>query len=217
MSVVRIKICGITNPADGRLAAELGADALGLNFWSGSPRGIDFATAQAILRELPPFIEPVGVFVNKTLREVSGSLRALGRSLTVQWHGDHPETGADFSVPRIVAFSVQDGQSLVPITRYLELCRREGSLPAAILVDAPLPGQYGGTGQRAPWELLADFRPGVPLILAGGLTTENVGEAIRIVRPYAVDVASGVESSPGRKDAEKMRRFIATVREKGVL
>ena len=99
------------------------------------------------------------------------------------------------------------------IARYLDRCRSLELLPAAVLVDAHVSGQYGGTGQTLPWDLLADFRPGVPLILAGGLTPENVAEAVRLVRPYAVDVASGVELSPGRKDAEKMRRFIGSARE----
>ena len=113
----------------------------------------------------------------------------------------------------IPAFAVQDATSLLQITSHLEKWRSLGDVPAAILVDAHVPGQYGGTGQVAPWHLLVDFDPGVPLILAGGLTPENVAEAIRIVRPYAVDVASGVESSPGKKDPDKMRRFIDAVRE----
>jgi phosphoribosylanthranilate isomerase len=107
---------------------------------------------------------------------------------------------------------VRDAASLDQITACLDLLRAAGAAPAAILVDAHVPGQYGGTGQTAPWHLLADFQPGVPLILAGGLTPDNVAEAIRIVRPYAVDVASGVESSPGKKDPDKLRRFIDAVR-----
>jgi phosphoribosylanthranilate isomerase len=112
----------------------------------------------------------------------------------------------------VVAFAVRDRQSLTAIDAYLDRCRQEGRLPDALLVDAHVPGEYGGTGQVAPWDLLAEYRPPVPLILAGGLTPENVAEAVRRVRPYGVDVASGVESSPGRKDAEKMRRFIAEAR-----
>ncbi len=98
------------------------------------------------------------------------------------------------------------------ITDYLESCRRRQQLPAAILVDAHVAGQHGGTGQTAPWNLLAGFKPGVPLILAGGLTAENVAEAVRTVRPYAVDVASGVERTAGNKDPEKVRRFIDSAR-----
>ena len=93
------------------------------------------------------------------------------------------------------------------------MCRSFGSLPAAILVDAYVDGQHGGTGQKAPWDLLVNFKPGVPLILAGGLTPQNVGEAIRLVKPDGVDVASGVESSPGKKDPQKVRQFIASARE----
>src|SRR5205814_5109867 len=115
----------------------------------------------------------------------------------------------------IPAFSVADAASLTAITTYLDLLASVGAAPAAILVDAHVPGLHGGTGQTAPWQLLADFRPGVPLILAGGLTPENVAEAIRIVRPYAVDVASGVESAPGKKDADKLRRFIEAVHSVG--
>jgi phosphoribosylanthranilate isomerase len=102
---------------------------------------------------------------------------------------------------------------LQAITRYLDVCRLRGALPSAVLVDASVPGQYGGTGRQAPWHLLATFRPGVPLILAGGLTPDNVAEAVRLVRPYAVDVASGVESAPGHKDPDKVRRFIDKARE----
>jgi phosphoribosylanthranilate isomerase len=99
------------------------------------------------------------------------------------------------------------------VTRYLDTARAGGKAPAAVLVDAYAPGQFGGTGQRAPWHILAEFKPPEPLILAGGLTPENVAEAVRLVRPYAVDVAGSVESAPGRKDAEKMRRFIASAHE----
>ena len=113
----------------------------------------------------------------------------------------------------IVAFVVRDQNSLQDIAGYLHRSRTLGQVPDAILVDAHVPGQYGGTGRVAPWDLLADFRPGVPLILAGGLTPDNVAEAVRIVRPYGVDVASGVEQQPGVKDAEKMRRFIGNARE----
>src|SRR5205814_10530314 len=102
--------------------------------------------------------------------------------------------------------------SLNDISRYLDVCRNTNRLPAAILLDAHVPGQYGGTGQKAPWHLLADFKPGVPVLLAGGLTPDNVAEAVRVVRPYAVDVASGVEARPGHKDEDKMRRFIANAR-----
>jgi len=212
---LRIKICGITNAEDAVLAAELGADAIGLNYHPDSPRSIDPTQAPAILQELPLFTQAVGVFVNRRLHEIADTLQPLSRIWTMQWHGDveQREVGALAPFALIAAFSVRDASSLEAISRYLDGCRAVGQMPAAILVDAHVLGQHGGTGQKAPWSLLADFRPGIPLILAGGLTPENVSAAIRIVRPYAVDVASGVEENPRRKDADKMRRFIANARE----
>jgi phosphoribosylanthranilate isomerase len=213
MTPVRIKICGITNEADGRQAALLGADAIGLNFYPRSPRRIDAIMANFILRELPPFVEAVGVFVNQPLREVFQQVNQIGAIRTLQWYGDNRELGDSFPFRLISAFPVRDQQSLMAIDRYLELCRGMGHLPAAVLVDAHVKGAHGGTGKTVPWRLLSEYRPGVPVILAGGLTPENVAQAIRQVRPYAVDVASGVESAPGQKDPEKMRRFIENARE----
>jgi phosphoribosylanthranilate isomerase len=210
---LRIKICGITNPADACRAAGLGADAVGLNFYPQSPRCVTLPIAVAVLRELPPFVEPVGLFVNQPLPQVLDTLQFLDRIRTVQGYGTSREVHGPLPFQLIPAFSVRDHDSLLEITRYLDHCRELGQLPAAVLVDAHVPGLHGGTGQTAPWQLLADFRPGFPLLLAGGLTPENVAEAVRIVRPYAVDVASGVESSPGQKDEEKMRRFIGNARE----
>jgi phosphoribosylanthranilate isomerase len=218
---VRVKICGITNPADAELAASLGADAIGLNFYTNSPRFVSSAKAFEILNVLPPFVEPVALFVNEPLSailQIAGGLTIR----TVQLHGDTVRlhgilqkvvpTGRTRWIP---AFSVRDANCLTLINQHLFVM---GVDPlAGVLVDAYVPGMFGGTGQVAPWQLLAEYRPGVPLILAGGLTPENVAEAIRTVRPYAVDVASGVESSPGKKDPEKMRRFIDAVRECSVL
>src|SRR5262245_8329211 len=212
---VRVKICGVTSTADALQAAALGADAVGLNFYPGSPRHVSPGDAAAILRELPPFVEPVGLYVNLPLPEVFAAASGLPGLRTVQWHGDEPEVSTSPSLRFIPAFAVRDREDLFRISRYLDRCRERGRLPAAVLVDARVAGLYGGTGRRAPWELIADFCPEVPLILAGGLTPDNVAEAVRVVRPYAVDVASGVESSPGRKDAEKMRRFIGNVRDAG--
>jgi phosphoribosylanthranilate isomerase len=213
MTSVRIKICGITNEADGRQAALLGADAIGLNFYPRSPRRIDAIMANFILRELPPFVDAVGVFVNQPLREVFQQVNQIGAIRTIQWYGENRELGDSYPFRLISAFPVRDQKSLLAITRYLDLCRGVGHFPAAILVDAHVRGQHGGTGKTVPWRLLAEFRPELPLILAGGLTPENVGQAIRLVRPYAVDVASGVESVPGQKDPEKMRQFIESARE----
>lgn len=210
---LRIKICGVTTPDDARRAALLGADAIGLNFYPPSPRFLDPAAAERILGDLPPFVEPVGLFVNQPLRQVTETLQSLQHIHTIQWYGERHEPADPAPFRLIPAFNVRVPESLLEIIHFIERCRIQGHPPAAVLVDASVPGQYGGTGQTAPWDLLADFRPAVPLILAGGLTPDNVALAVRIVRPYAVDVASGVESSPGRKDAEKMRRFIDTARE----
>jgi phosphoribosylanthranilate isomerase len=207
---VRIKICGITNPADAEQAARLGADMIGLNFYAKSPRCIDEMMAQTIVSTLPSQLEPIALFVNEPLASVQRIAQSL-RIATVQVHGDHPPAlpaGARW----ILAFSIATAEDVRQIAAHLDLLREAGTSPHAILVDARVPGMFGGTGQTAPWNLLADFHPGVPLILAGGLTPDNVADAIRIVHPYAVDVASGVESSPGKKDAQKMRRFIEAVR-----
>ncbi len=211
--LVRIKICGITRVRDAEEAAALGADALGLNFYPRSPRHVDPAAVPGILRVLPPFVEPVGVFANEPLSTVCETARRHGIARVVQWHGDHHEVYDVFPYRLISAFQVRERGDLKNIVRYLDACRAQGHCPAAILVDGQAAGLYGGTGQTAPWPLLATFFPGVPVILAGGLTPDNVGEAIRVVRPYGVDVASGVESSPGIKDADKMRRFIENARE----
>jgi phosphoribosylanthranilate isomerase len=213
MPHLRIKICGVTTVGDALLAADLGADALGLNFYPPSPRCLDLPTAARILGELPPFVQPVGVFVNEPLAAIAERIRALVQLRTIQWYGDNHETASRTVHGLIAAFAVRDAASLTDITTYLDLCRAQGEVPVAVLVDAHVAGQHGGTGRTAPWDLLASFRPGVPVILAGGLTPDNVAEAVRRVRPWAVDVASGVESSPGRKDADKMRRFIANARE----
>jgi phosphoribosylanthranilate isomerase len=210
---LRVKICGVTTEVDARQAALLGADAIGLNFYEGSPRCVSAQAAQYILRELPPFTAAVGVFVEVPLRQAFVQMQTLGRIHVLQWHGQKRELSDCFPFHLIAAFAVRDESSLQDIRNYLETCRALGRMPAALLLDGHAPGQLGGTGMTAPWELLASFRPGVPIILAGGLTADNVAEAVRIVRPYGVDVASGVESQPGRKDAEKMRRFIAKARE----
>jgi phosphoribosylanthranilate isomerase len=149
------------------------------------------------------------VFVEASAAEMEAEAIRLGLQ-AVQWHGDGTPPNVGISPIRLIAaYRIRDKSDLEAVHRDLE----EGNY-GAILMDAHVAGEYGGTGQTAPWQLLADFDfdTDIPLILAGGLTPENVAEAIRIVRPYGVDVASGVESSPGIKDAEKMRRFVAAVR-----
>jgi phosphoribosylanthranilate isomerase len=212
MSPTRIKICGITTVDDALLAARLGVHAIGFNFCPASKRFIDTSAARPIIDVLPPFVDSVGLIVNESLARAGWLTRQLPGITTVQWHGDNPELPrADVGWRYIPAFAVKDMSSLSKVMAFLKRCRAAGSLPAAVLLDGHARGQYGGTGQTAPWQLLADFDPGVPVILAGGLTPGNVAEAIRIVHPFAVDVASGVESAPGRKDADKLRRFVDAV------
>jgi phosphoribosylanthranilate isomerase len=158
-------------------------------------------------------VDAVDLFVNLPMRQVIESLELLAGVRTIQWHGESREVCETSPYELIRAFAVRDCTDLKGIQDYLDQCRSADMLPKAILVDAHVPGQHGGTGQTAPWSLIADFQPGVPLILAGGLTPENVAEAIRIVKPSGVDVASGVELAPGRKDSEKLRRFVAQARE----
>jgi phosphoribosylanthranilate isomerase len=211
-SRVRVKICGITNEADAKLAATVGADAIGINFYAQSPRCVSPEVATFILRELPPFVEAVGVFVDEPLKQVFSFLNQISRIRTVQMHGTKREICDAYPFYFIPAFGVKDARSITQIQRYLTACRGVGRMPSAIMVDGHSPTQFGGTGRNPPWGLLRDVQWDVPLILAGGLTPENVAEAIRAVRPYAVDVASGVEASPGIKDPELMERFIESVR-----
>jgi phosphoribosylanthranilate isomerase len=210
---VRVKICGVTTEIDARQATLLGADAIGLNFYPGSPRCVAASAAQRILQELPPFTTAVGVFVDLPMGQVFQQLQTMRRIHVIQWHGQQRDLSDCFPYHLIAAFPVRDASSLPSILHYLESCRALGRTPSALLLDGHAPGLHGGTGQKAPWHLLESFRPGVPIILAGGLTADNIAEAIRIVRPYGVDVASGVEATLGRKDTEKMRRFLDKARE----
>lgn len=209
---MHVKICGITNEADAAAATQLGADAIGLNFYARSPRFIPEARAMRIVHSLPPFVEPIALFVGELFEHMIAATRRLEMVRTIQFHGEQLTPCPVGPFRFVPAFAIKDEDSLKAIDRYLARCRTEGQIPTAILVDAHVAGEHGGTGKTAPWDILAGFNPGVPVILAGGLTSENVAEAVRRVRPYAVDVASGVESIPGRKDVEKMRRFLAEAR-----
>lgn len=212
MHPLRVKICGVTSPADVAACAAAGADAVGVNFYPGSPRFVDPRQSQPLLRSIPPLMAGVGVFVGLPFRQITAMAYQLGLR-TIQYHGDDREPVDSFPFSLVVAFRVRDRQSLSEIDSYLERCRVVNQLPAAIMIDAFVEGKEGGTGRTAPWNLLADYRPGVPLILAGGLTPENVAEAIQAVRPDGVDVASGVEITPGRKDPDKVKRFVENARE----
>ena len=232
----RIKICGITNVEDAVAAVDAGADAIGLNFYENSPRFVSPKDASRIVRGVrrhwsrldltqeSPAV--VGVLVNKPQHELqilqgpSVGIRAF------QLHGDEPPSylaafGAQTPSPlpstdwRLIRARRFDDRGVAAIVDDLTSCRIAGRAPDAVLVDSCTPGRYGGTGETVSWVGLADHRRWLgdtPLILAGGLTPDNVAEAIRIVRPAAVDVASGVESSPGKKDPLKVRDFIAAAR-----
>lgn len=201
----RVKICGITNLADALAAVEAGADALGFNFHEKSPRHVSLEAAADISRQLPPFVMRVGVFVNPSEELVSSALASAGLTL-LQFHGDEtPEFCARFGLMSMKAFRIRDAGSLKPIQHY----------PTdAYLLDACSPGARGGTGETFNWDLAVEAQKlGKPIFLAGGLTPENVAAAVRKVRPFGVDVASGVESAPGKKDPPKVRAFIQAVRQ----
>lgn len=204
--MTRIKICGVTTPDDAGYAADCGADAIGLNFYSKSPRFLSDDQAAEIVRNLPPYTAAVGVFVGDPADVVRAKAERLGLR-GVQTYPNELIRFDYFPSSHIAAFRVKDAGSLVFVRQYVALTR-----PTAVLVDSYVPGEMGGTGHRAPWELLVGFDPGVPVILAGGLTPDNVGEAIRQVQPWGVDVASGVEATPGRKDSAKVRDFVQAVR-----
>jgi phosphoribosylanthranilate isomerase len=200
----RVKICGITNLADALAAVAAGADVLGLNFYVGSPRRVSMKTAAEIANQLPPFVMRAGVFVNADEDLITRAIGECGLSL-LQFHGDEPpEFCAQFGLMSMKAFRLRDAESLEQMPKFST---------DAYLLDAWSPAARGGTGEKFNWELAKEAQKfGKPVFLAGGLTPENVAEAVRKVRPFGVDVASGVESSPGKKDHAKIRDFIAAVR-----
>ena len=212
--MVRIKICGVTTPADARFAVEAGADAVGLNFYPKSPRYVTPERAAALVRALPAFTAPVGVFVGMPMRQVCAVAYQLGLR-GVQTYDDDPPAEDTFPFAHVPAFRVKDATGLDYVRRFIEATQTCGRPPAAVLIDSHVEGVMGGSGRCAPWELLRGFDVGVPLILAGGLTPENVAEAITVVRPWGVDVASGVESAPGVKDSEKVVKFVKNARTAG--
>ena len=210
----KIKICGVTNPADALAAIDAGADAIGLNFYCGSKRCVSVDVARQIVETIGHQADKIGVFVNEPADHIRQRCHDTGLHL-IQLHGDEPPEflrllNQDHDIIRARQL---DERGLSAIENDLQACSDlSGCCPDAILVDSALAGHFGGTGQTADWQLLANYRAvlgDVPLILAGGLTPANVAEAIRVVRPDAVDVASGVESAPGRKDSAKMRDFVA--------
>lgn len=217
LHVVWIKICGIRDLAAAREVAAFQPDAIGLNFYARSPRCVDPETAAAIVRELPAGIEPIALFVNHQPVEIRRIARQCGVR-TLQLHGDEPpELLAELGEFRILRAFRFGPEGWGPLAAYLEACRAQQTLPAACLIDSHVPGTYGGSGQTVAWSAVADGydrSAWPPLILAGGLQPDNISAAIEAVRPWGVDVASGVESSPGVKHRDLVSRFIANARAK---
>lgn len=197
--MTRVKVCGITTAEDARLAVDLGADALGFVFYPASPRYIAPPEAAEIIRGCPPFVAPVGVFVDCPYEEIDSIVAQCGLT-AVQLHGgEEPDFCARFHVKVIKAFRVRDAQLPPEIP-----CYRTD----AILLDAFREGIPGGTGETFSWEVAREAKRYGRLILAGGLNSGNVRHAIETVRPYAVDVSSGVEKAPGKKDASRLAEFL---------
>jgi phosphoribosylanthranilate isomerase len=203
--MIRIKICGITNLEDALLAVELGADALGFIFYPKSPRKVAPETAREIIAQLPPFVAAVGVFVD----EAAGVVRELAAQVRLDWVQLHGQESPDYcrGLGRrvIKGFRIKDESSLEELEPY------QGAVQA-FLLDTYKKGQVGGTGVSFDWQLAQEAKPYGRIILAGGLTPENVAQAIAMAQPQAVDAASGTEAAPGRKDPAKLRAFFKVVR-----
>ena len=196
---MKVKICGITSLEDALMAVEAGADALGFVFFDKSPRHMEPERAARIIAGLPPFVQVVGLFVNAELDFVNATADSCGLDI-VQLHGDESPAYCQLVRRRVMkAFRVRGMESLVPMKDYSV---------AAFLLDAYSPNAYGGTGACFDWDCAVAAKAGGRIILAGGLDPDNVASAVSKVAPYGVDVSSGVELSPGRKDPEKVRRFI---------
>ncbi len=203
----KIKICGITNATDAQAAVEAGADALGFVFHRKSPRWVEAKVVKAIVSELPPFVLPVGVFVDEDAKVVRDLMDECGLALA-QLHGDESASYCErLGRPVLKAIRLRDRGSFLALAEFQGRAQVRG-----FVVDAFSEEAYGGTGQTADWNLAAEAAKAARILLAGGLTPANVGEAIERVRPYGVDVSSGVEASPGKKDPEKIRAFVRAVR-----
>lgn len=200
----RVKICGITNLADAQVAVEAGADAIGFIFYEKSPRFVTIEQAAEISKQLPPFLMRVGVFVNAPEEFVFQAMSGIGLSL-LQFHGhEKPEYCVQFGLMSMKAFPMRNEESLGKIPQYQT---------DAYLLDAYMETALGGTGKTFNWDLAVEAKTfGKPIFLSGGLTPENVADAVKKVKPFGVDVSSGVESSPGKKDAEKVKAFIQAVK-----
>ena len=201
--MVRIKICGITSREDALGACEAGADALGFIFWQGSKRYVDPDEAKKIVKVLPPFVTIVGVFVDESHDKISEIVDLVGLD-AVQLHGtESPEFCAAVKRPVIKAFRVTGEEVVSELSRYSV---------SAYLLDTYREGVLGGTGKTFNWDIARKATPSGRVILAGGLTPENIADAVRQVGPYGIDVSSGVEMSEGKKDMDRVRLFIESAR-----
>jgi phosphoribosylanthranilate isomerase len=196
---MKIKICGITNLEDALAAVEYGADALGFVFYPKSPRSVTPEKAEEIIAQLPPFITTVGVFVNETPAKIK-EVMTSSRLQVVQLHGVEPPQECMLWRPSIKAFRVKDFVDLKPLEQFKCI--------SAYLIDTYAPSSYGGTGQIFNWDIAVEAKKFGPIILAGGLNPENIEKAVRWVKPYGVDVSSGVEAEKGKKDLKKVKEFI---------
>jgi len=203
----RIKFCGITNVDDAQLAVDAGAWAVGVILWDGSPRRCALPDAEMIAGRLRRTVEVCGVFVNATLDEVAATVDGVGLTM-VQLHGDEGPSFCLEVARRTGAKVIKAGR----VHARSDIADMERFHTDFHLLDAYRPGVPGGTGETFDWELVRSRRTTIPLILSGGLTADNVGEAIAIAEPFAVDTASGTESAPGIKDPEKLLAFAAAVR-----
>jgi phosphoribosylanthranilate isomerase len=200
--MIRIKICGITNIEDALAAVDYGADALGFVFFEKSPRYITPEKAKEIVSYLPPFITTIGVFVNEETEKIKEVLEFTGIDV-LQLHGDEQPDSCRTWHRVIKAFRVRDFTDLKPLEKYR--C-------SAILLDTYCPESFGGTGQMFNWDIAVEAKRFGRIVLSGGLNPDNIEKAIRWVRPYAVDVSSGVEEKKGKKDLKKMKAFIETAK-----
>jgi phosphoribosylanthranilate isomerase len=210
---VKVKVCGLTGVAEALDCASAGADWVGLNFHPGSPRRVAPSLAAEIVSALPAACIPVGLFVDRPVGEVAETAAAVGLRV-VQLHGDEPpeDLGALGLLQIVKAFRLGGVAAVDRMAAYLRRASELGRAPDAVLIDGYATGLAGGTGRAIAWDVLDRLPPLPRLVLAGGLTPENVGERVARVRPWMVDVASGVESSPGRKDPARVAAFIRAAR-----
>jgi phosphoribosylanthranilate isomerase len=203
LQLMRVKVCGITRREDALLAVELGASALGFVFWPTSPRAVGTAQAREIIEALPPFVTTVGVFVNQPREDVLDIARQAGLT-AIQLHGDEDAAAYGGTSLRVI--------KALPVGNGFTMSAVEDVAPrVTVLLDAHDPVRRGGTGRTLEWTVAAAAARVRRIILSGGLTPENVHHAVQMVRPYAVDVSSGVESAPGVKDESKLRAFFAAL------